>query len=84
MLSCRACSEIVWQLPQELDVGIARFEQWYDTWRYQEAISNVIPDNTYYGLSEGNLTRETNFRCRTVLESKKYNSIMRIGVEIVF
>jgi len=30
--------------------GDARFEQWYNAWRYQEAIRNVISDNTYYGL----------------------------------
>jgi transposase InsO family protein len=73
----------VWQLPQELEMEIARFVDWYDCWRYHKAIGNVTPDDLYYGRREKILVKREELKQKTILERKQCNCTITTGAEIV-
>ncbi len=73
----------IWQLPQELEAGIARFADWYNSRRYHEAVGNVTPGDVYYGQREKILTKRVELKRNIILERKEYNSTMETRAEIV-
>jgi putative transposase len=73
----RSCKEkinlMVWEYPEDLSQEIGRFVSYYNANRYHEALSNVRPDDVYYGRKEAILERRRMLKRETLLRRKIVN-----------
>ena len=68
----------MWDSPEQLEVEIGRFINWYNSARYHEGIGNVTPDDVYYGRRKHIQNKRAELKVKSILERKEYNSRITI------
>jgi putative transposase len=74
----RSCKEqvnlFVSETPADLEQEIGRFIVFYNERRYHEALSNVTPDDVYYGRRESILERREKLKKETLARRRAANT----------
>jgi transposase InsO family protein len=65
--------------PSELENQIERFVDYYNNYRYHEALNNVTPADVYYGRKREILTRREQIKKNTMLLRRRHNYSLRIA-----
>jgi putative transposase len=68
---------LVWEAPGQLDAEIDRFITHYNTKRYHEALSNVTPDDVYFGRKENILRQRKRIQQQTLRRRRRNNQSIR-------
>jgi len=63
---------VVHTSPDQLESAIADFVDYYNRRRYHEALSNVTPDDVYYGRREAILTQRKQLQIRTMVARRQH------------
>jgi hypothetical protein len=61
------------QYPGDLEQGISRLINHYNSVRYHEATGSGTPDNVYYGRRETILERRADLKAETQMKRKRFN-----------
>ncbi len=64
--------------PSELEDQIGLFVDYYNNYRYHEALSNVTPANVYFGRDREILTRREQIKKKTMLLRRKQNCALSL------
>ena len=65
--------------PSELENQIGSFVDYYNNYRYHEALNNVTPADVYYGRKREILARREQIKKNTILLRKKHNYSLRFA-----
>jgi transposase InsO family protein len=65
--------------PCELEDHIGLFVDYYNNWRYHEALSNVTPADVYFGRDREILTRREQIKKRTMRLRRKQNCTLSLA-----
>jgi len=65
--------------PSELENQIGRFVDYYNNYRNQEALNNLIPADVYYGRDREILARREQIKKNTMLLRRRHNYSLRIA-----
>jgi len=60
--------------PDELEVKLEEFVDYYNNERYHESLNNVTPADVYFGRDKEILHRRRNIKIQTIKERRKLNS----------
>ncbi len=65
--------------PSELENQIGRFVDYYNNYRYHEALNNVTPADVYYGRKREILARREQIKKNTMLLRRRHYCSLRIA-----
>jgi len=65
--------------PCELEDQIALFVDYYNNYRYHEALNNLTPSDVYSGKSREILTRRKKIKKITMLQRRRYNCSLKVA-----
>ncbi len=68
---------VPYDTPSELENEIASFVQYYNYYRYHEALKNVTPNDVYTGRQIEILEHRKEVKAKTLEKRKRYNSTIR-------
>ena len=69
----REVNQVPYEVPGDLEVAIAGFEDYYNNRRYHKTLGNVIPDDVLKGRRDGILIRKREVKAQALQWRQRYN-----------